>query len=60
MVGDTQRRLMKIVDEDEGRFLYLSLKETMKVFGEDRLVLVRWRRFPENRESKPPAKLAKV
>jgi hypothetical protein len=60
LVGDTQRRLCRIVEEEGGRFLYLSLKETMKVFGEDRLVVVRWRRFPDNQASKPPASLAKV
>jgi hypothetical protein len=60
LVGDTQRRLCKIVDEDEGRFLYLSLKETSKVFGEDRLIVVRWRRFPENKAKAQPAKGSRV
>jgi hypothetical protein len=55
LVGDTQRRLVKIQDESDGRYLVLSLGETMKIFGEDRLIRVRWRRFPDNQATKPPA-----
>ncbi|KAK5313674.1 hypothetical protein LTR70_007515 [Exophiala xenobiotica] len=57
LVGDTQRRLCKIQDESDGKYLYLSLGETRKVFGEDRMIRVRWRRMPDNQATKPPAKL---
>lgn len=57
LLGDTQRRLCKIRDEGDGRYLYLSLGETRKVFGEDRMIRVRWRRMPDNQATKPPAKL---
>ena len=48
LLGDTQRRLVKIVEEEDGRYLHLSLGDTMKVFGEDRMVKVRWKRLPDN------------
>ncbi|KAK5089074.1 hypothetical protein LTR05_003298 [Lithohypha guttulata] len=54
MLGDTQRRLCKIVDEHNGQYLVLSLNGTTKAFGEDRIVRVRWRRLPENRATQPP------
>ncbi len=54
LVGDTQRRLCKIQDENDGRYLVLSLAEPTKVFGEDRMIRVRWRRMPDNRATKPP------
>lgn len=59
LVGDTER-LMKIQDEEDGSYLVLSFGETMKGFGEDRLVVVRWRRFPNNQSSTPPEKKSKV
>lgn len=51
LVGDIQRRLCKIVDESDGKYLVLSLGETMKVFGEDRMIRVRWRRLPDNSQA---------
>jgi len=54
LVGDTQRRLCKIQEESDGRYLVLSLGEPMKVFGEDRMIRVRWRRMPDNQATKPP------
>ena len=55
LVGDTQRRLMKIQEEDDGIYLVLSLNHTMKVFEEDRLIRVRWKRLPDNQAIKPPS-----
>ncbi|KAJ9662042.1 hypothetical protein H2198_001584 [Neophaeococcomyces mojaviensis] len=54
LVGDTQRRLVKIVDEDDGKYLVLSLGSPMEVFGEPRMIRVRWRRMSENKATKPP------
>ena len=50
MVGDTQRRLVQIVDENDGKYLVLGVKGTMSIRGEERVVRVRWRRLKENRE----------
>ncbi|KIW00567.1 uncharacterized protein PV09_07921 [Verruconis gallopava] len=54
LVGDTQRRLVAIRDEPDGTYLVLSLKGTMKVAGQDRLIRVRWRRLPDNQATAPP------
>lgn len=56
LVGDRQRRLCEIKDEEGGRYLYLSVGETVKQGGEDRFVLVRWRRLEDNQETREPAK----
>lgn len=48
LVGDIQRRLCQIVDESDGRYLILSLGQPVKVYGEDRMIRVRWRRLPDN------------
>jgi hypothetical protein len=53
LVGDTQRRIVKIVHEPDGKYLVLGLDEPMKVDGEDRIIRVRWRRLPDNQASSP-------
>lgn len=56
LLGDVQRRLVKIQDESDGRYLILGVQGTMKVHGEDRVVRVRWRRLPDNSSAtKPPS-----
>lgn len=58
LVGDRQRRTIKIQDESDGRYLILSTTDPIK-FGQDqRTPLVRWRRLEENLERREPAKLA--
>lgn len=55
LVGDTQRRLVKIQDEADGKYLVLSV--AMKMGGEDRMIRVRWRRLPDNQATTPPSKV---
>jgi hypothetical protein len=57
LVGDTQRRIMKIVDESDGRYLVLGLDDPMKFPGADepRIIRVRWRRLPLNQATTPPS-----
>lgn len=56
--GDVQRRLMKITDEDDGRYLTLAPEGPMKIGpdGLDRVLVVRWRRLKDNSDAvDPPA-----
>ena len=53
--GDTQKRLLKIVDESDGRYLTLSLDEPKKqMSGEPKMARVRWKRLPDNQAPTPP------
>ncbi|OAL39714.1 hypothetical protein AYO20_01111 [Fonsecaea nubica] len=54
LVGDIQRRIMRFVDESDGKYLELSLDDPAKFEGEDRMIRVRWRRLPLNQASTPP------
>lgn len=56
LLGDTQRRLMKITDEKDGRWLTLAPDGTMKVApdGLDRTLVVRWKRLPDNHTASAP------
>ena len=54
LLGDTQRRLVKIVEEEGQKFLLLAVEGTMRVEGEDRNVRVRWRRMRNNQAQTPP------
>lgn len=56
LVGDRQRRLCEIKDESDGRYLYLRVGEPIKLGGEDRLAVVRWKRLEDNQETREPAK----
>jgi hypothetical protein len=56
--GDIQRRLMKITDEEDGRYLTLAPAGPMKIApdGLDRILVVRWRRLADNHQgTTPPA-----
>ena len=55
LLGDRQRRLCEIKDENDGRYLYLSVKEPIKFNGEDRVPLVKWKRLAVNREIREPS-----
>ena len=57
LVGDRQRRLCEIKDESDGRYLYLRVGEPIKLGGEDRLAVVRWKRLEDNQETREPAGL---
>lgn len=54
LLGDTQRRVMKIVDEPDGKYLILSLDNPAMLHGVPRMIRVRWRRLPDNQASTPP------
>ena len=56
LMGDTQRRLVKITDEEGGRFLTLAPAGPMKIApdGLDRILVVRWKRMPDNHTAKAP------
>lgn len=54
LVGDTQRRFVKIVDQSDGKWLVLGAPGQTKVGDEQRIVRVRWRRLPENHATSPP------
>jgi Lipocalin-like domain len=58
LLGDTQRRLMKITDEADGKYLTLAPAGPMKVApdGLDRILVVRWKRCPDNQSTKAPSK----
>ncbi|KAK5169016.1 uncharacterized protein LTR77_006325 [Saxophila tyrrhenica] len=58
IVGDRQRRLVQIKDEEGGRFLILSTADPIKMGDVGRIPLVRWRRLEENRATREPAKLS--
>lgn len=55
LLGDSQRRLIEIKDESDGRFLYLSTSGPTQINGEDRLPLVRWRRLEDNQATNAPS-----
>jgi hypothetical protein len=57
LLGDTQRRIMKIVDESDGKYLVLSLDNPAMFHGTPRIIRVRWRRLPNNQASTPPRKV---
>lgn len=52
--GDRQRRLCEIKEESDGKYLYLSVSGAMKMDGEDRIPLVRWKRLAYNDEPREP------
>ncbi|KAK3691246.1 hypothetical protein LTR37_018778 [Vermiconidia calcicola] len=55
LVGDRQRRLCEIKEESDGyQHLYLSVKEPIKMGGEDRIPLVHWRRLEDNQAAREP------
>jgi len=54
LLGDTQRRLVKIEDRADGRYLVLSLGSPVEVFGEPRMVRVTWKRMNDNQATSPP------
>lgn len=57
LLGDTQRRMVRITEESDGRYLNLGLEEPMEMKGEKRVIVVRWRRMPDNSTAAmPPAK----
>ena len=53
LLGDTQRRLVRITDEDDGKYLDLGVEGSM-VQGEMRVTKVRWKRLPDNQATSPP------
>jgi hypothetical protein len=54
LVGDIQRRVMEFKEEKDGKYLWLSLDDPIKgADGKERLIRVRWRRFPQNDATKP-------
>lgn len=58
LVGDRQRRTIKIQDESDGKYLILSTTDPIPFGQDERTPLVRWRRLEENLEKREPAKLA--
>jgi hypothetical protein len=57
LLGDTQRRMVRITEESDGRYLNLGLESPIEMKGEKRVVVVRWRRMPNNSQgTTPPAK----
>ncbi len=56
LLGDTQRRLLKITNEEDGRYLTLAPAGPMKIApnGLDRILVVRWKRMPGNHSVKAP------
>lgn len=61
LIGDTQRRMVSITEEKDGRYLNLGLEEPTEIRGEKRVIVVRWRRMPDNSNgTTPPAKGEKL
>jgi len=61
LIGDTQRRMVKITEESDGRYLNLGTENPMEMKGEKRVIVVRWRRLPNNSSATtPPAKGEKL
>ena len=56
LLGDTQRRMVKITEESDGRYLILGLEAPTDVKSEQRVTVVRWRRLPDNSKSTTPPK----
>ncbi|KAK3052695.1 hypothetical protein LTR09_006177 [Extremus antarcticus] len=54
IIGDRQRRLIQIKDEEGGRFLILSTADPIDMAGTMRIPLVRWRRLEENLATREP------
>lgn len=56
LVGDRQRRLCEIREEDggRGRFLHLSTEGTVVVDGVERVPHLVWKSMEVNREARPP------
>jgi hypothetical protein len=55
LVGDRQRRLIKIQDESDGRYLILSTADPIQMGNEGRIPLVRWRRLEDNQAKREPS-----
>jgi hypothetical protein len=53
LIGDTQRRVMEIVEESDGKYLVLSLDNPVTWYGVPRMIRVRWRRLTDNQASTP-------
>jgi 3-hydroxyacyl-CoA dehydrogenase len=53
-LGNTQRRLMQIIEEGGDRFLTLGPEAASLVEGEMRVAQLRWRRLQDNQASAPP------
>ena len=54
LIGDTQRRMVRITEESDGRYLNLGLEEPTMMRGEKRVTVVRWRRMPDNSKATTP------
>lgn len=50
LLGDTQRRMVRITEESDGRYLNLGTEEPK----DGRVVVVRWRRLPDNSMGRTP------
>ena len=55
LLGDTQRRMVRITEEDDGKYLNLGLEAPSMVQGEMRVTKVRWKRMPDNQATSPPS-----
>ena len=61
LIGDTQRRMVKITEESDGRYLNLGVEQPTEMKGEKRVTVVRWRRLPDNsKATTPPPKGTKL
>ena len=56
LLGDIQRRLMKITEENGVKILTLAPDGPMKIApdGLDRILVVRWRKMPDNSKTTAP------
>ena len=54
LLGDRQRRLCEIKEESDATYLYLSVSKPIQMGHEWRTALVRWRRLPDNFETREP------
>ena len=55
LLGDTQRRVVEIVDESDERYLILSLDQPIHQNSENPLLArVKWKRLPNNHGSSQP------
>jgi hypothetical protein len=55
LLGDTQRRLVEVVDESDGRYLLLGLDQPrIQKTEHARLARARWKRLPANQALSPP------
>ena len=53
-LGNTQRRLVKIIKEGDDQYLTLALEGETTVMGEMRTLQLVWRRLPENYATRAP------